>query len=76
MEIGKTMNRELCPSLKYLVDGVTDLLRTAGKKGMANVEMTHILLPESKNASGPAFGSYLDKIDDAVYFLEEYVFKE
>ncbi len=60
----------------YLVDGVTDLLRTAGKKGMTNVEMTHILLPESKNASGPAFGSYLDKIDDAVYFLEEYVFKE
>jgi hypothetical protein len=52
------------------------LLRTAGKKGMANVEMTHILLPESKNASGPAFGSYLDKVDDAVYFLEEYVFKE
>jgi hypothetical protein len=60
----------------YIVEGVIDLLKTAGKKRLTNVEMTRILLPESRNASGPAFGSYLDKVDDAVYFLEEYVFKE
>jgi hypothetical protein len=46
------------------------------QQGRTDIEMAHILLPESRNAIGPALDPYLDKINDAVYFLRNQMTKK
>jgi len=56
-----------------LVDGIKDILIDANtpQEGKTELDLAHILLPDSRNKTGPDLEPYLRKIRDALYVMHK-----
>ena len=73
---GNYTTKQGLDELQYLMEGIIEILRaiTDPKEGKSELELTHILIPESRDKSGEALDFYTTKIRDALYVLSKTAF--
>ncbi len=73
---GNYTTKQGLDELQYLMEGIIGILRaiTDPKEGKSELELTHMLIPESRGKSGAALDFYTAKIRDALYVLSKTAF--
>jgi hypothetical protein len=70
---GNYTTKQGLDELQYLMEGIIEIIRpiTDPKEGKSELELTYMLIPESRGKSGAALDFYTTKIRDALYVLSK-----